>query len=160
MRVMTEKSASTGKTVSNPALPLMSTKPWTYQPRSCIFFLPTLRCRGWRAETGVSRAGRLGWGGESLGGMWSRKHSPTRAPRQHAGHTRWLGDWREKTWNPATVGASARHPDSLRKGSTSGSREAQPASINWHDDQGFSCNAGHCGGKQAGKNSHSDHSSR
>lgn len=68
------------------------------------------------------------------------------------GRTQWLGGWREETREPATVGASLRHPDSLpvraSSRSTPAGWEAPPALISRHDDQGFSVKAEHCGGEK------------
>lgn len=142
--------------ILSPISPLTK-KHQTYQPRLYIFLLPTNRCRGWKAETGVSRTGCLGCRGQYRGGMWMRKHTPVSAPQQHARHTWWLWVWREKTWKPATVMASGCHPHGLYKRSKVTSWQTQPAFINWHYDQGCFFNAGHCWGeKQADNNRHSD----
>lgn len=153
MRLITKKSESIIKIFLNPILPLVTKKPQTYQPRLRVSLLPTIRCRGWRAGTGFSRTGRLRCGGGCRGGTYRRTHSPTSTPPQHMGCTQWLGGWREETWKPATVGASLCHPDSPHIGASSRSPPtswaAPPAFSSWHDDQGFSVKAEHCGGKRS-----------
>lgn len=158
MTTMTEESVSTVKTCLNPVLPSITRHPQTYQPRLRVFLLPTIRCGGWRAETGVSTTGRLGFGGGCRGGVRRRKHSPRGASQLQPGRTQWPGGWREETWKPATAGVGLRQPDRLHKRSTSRSGEAQPAFVSRHDDQSLSFNAEHCGEKQAGNNSPSDQS--